>query len=208
MLLTQDLTYQYKNGQVLSFPDIRCSRGEHFLLLGQSGSGKTTMLQLLSGLRKPRTGIIKIGETEINRLNPSDLDRFRGQNIGLIFQTSHFIKSLTVGENVAIAQSLAGRKSDLNSIKSLLDQLNIVHKINHKTYELSQGEQQRVAIARAIINEPQVILADEPTSALDDANTAEVVDLLSDRATAVNATLIIVTHDNRLKDKFTKRIEL
>jgi putative ABC transport system ATP-binding protein len=136
------------------------------------------------------------------------MDRFRGQNIGLVFQSSHFISALTVGENIAIAQSLAGNKVDNKKIKTLLSRLNIGQKIDKKTYNLSQGEQQRVAIARAIINDPKVILADEPTSALDDVNTEEVLQLLMHQAKEVNSTLIIVTHDNRLKERFNKRIIL
>jgi putative ABC transport system ATP-binding protein len=208
MLSVRDIRYKYSEGEVMHFPDFECLQGDQFLLLGQSGSGKTTLLQLLAGLRSPMSGEIKIGDININQLSISEMDRFRGQNIGLVFQSSHFISALTVGENIAIAQSLAGNKVDNIKIKTLLSRLNIGQKINKKTYNLSQGEQQRVAIARAIINDPKVILADEPTSALDDVNTEEVLQLLMHQAKEVNSTLIIVTHDNRLKERFNKRIIL
>ena len=118
------------------------------------------------------------------------------------------MKSLTVGENLALAQQLAGEGIDQDRIQSLLDRLAIGHKLNSKTNSLSQGEQQRVAIARALINKPKVILADEPTSALDDKNTQEVIQLLEESAKEVNATLLVVTHDGRLKEQFGNRINL
>ena len=126
----------------------------------------------------------------------------------MIYQSSHFVRSLSVIENLALAQSFAGQSVDPSKLKSLLDKLNILGKASQKTYTLSQGEQQRVAIARALVNSPVLILADEPTSALDDENTNAVFDLLVNQANEVNATLIVVTHDNRLKSKLDKRIEL
>jgi ABC-type lipoprotein export system ATPase subunit len=208
MLITKDISFKYTDQKVLQFPDIRINQGEHVLLLGNSGSGKTTLLHILAGLRRPLSGHISMGDIGLNQLSSREMDAFRGQNIGLIFQTSHFINSLTVKENIQLAQSLARKKVDGDKINGLLSRLNIGHKIDQKTHALSQGEQQRVAIARAIVNDPQIILADEPTSALDDQNTHEVLNLLMEQAQSVNATLIVVTHDNRLKDNFTKRIEL
>lgn len=208
MLSTKSLTYAYNAQKALNFPDISCGRGEHWLLLGQSGSGKTTLLHLLAGMRTPKSGEVRVGETVMNRLPASQLDVFRGQNIGVIFQQAHFVRSLNVEENLALAQQLAGAKADKARIKMLLERLNVGHKINSKTSDLSVGEQQRVAIARALVNQPKVILADEPTSALDDQNTNEVLSLLKEQAQAVEATLLVVTHDNRLKPAFEKRIEL
>lgn len=208
MLKSETLTYRFQSGPSLEFPDINCQRGEHWLLLGQSGSGKTTLLNLLAGLRTPNSGVVQIGDTVINKLAPSKLDKFRGQHIGIIFQQSHFIRALTVEENLALAQKLAGIPINSDKIKSLLDRLNLGHKLKSKTKDLSVGEQQRVAIARALVNEPIVILADEPTSALDDVNTSQVIQLLKEQALAANATLMIVTHDNRLKVQFEKQIQL
>lgn len=208
MLQTTGLAYSYNGSEKLRFPDIRCQAGEHWLLLGQSGSGKTTLLHLLGGLRSPKEGHIQIGGTEVNRLPKSKLDRFRGQNIGIIFQEPHFVRALTVKENLALARQLAGLKPDAQRIKKLLGHLNVGHKLNASPHELSVGERQRVAIARAIVNKPKVILADEPTSALDDHNTEQVVQLLKEQADEVNAVLLIVTHDNRLKEQFDKQILL
>lgn len=208
MLETHNLRYSYDNASPLHFPDIRCQKGEQWLLLGQSGSGKTTLLHLLGGLLTPQYGSIKVDDTDIARLKGSSLDQFRGQHIGIIFQTAHFVKSLTVEENLILAQQLASVKMDKSRIIHILDKLNLVHKLKSKPNDLSVGEQQRVAIARALINRPSVILADEPTSALDDKNTEEVIQLLEQQAAEVGATLLIVTHDGRLKNYFTNQIDI
>ncbi len=208
MLVTTQLTYSYDRQRVWSFPDLHCQTGEHWLLLGHSGSGKTTLLHLLGGLLTPSGGRIKLGDTELSALQGSALDRFRGQHIGIVFQRAHFVPSLTVEENLLLAQGLANLPTDRSRIVELLERLDIGHKKNKSVQQLSVGEQQRVAIARALINRPALILADEPTSALDDDNSQRVIALLEEQARAVNATLLIVTHDNRLKNHFERRIEL
>jgi putative ABC transport system ATP-binding protein len=208
MLRTENLTFAYQGNSALQFPDINCPTGEHCLLLGQSGSGKTTLLHLLGGLLTPTQGKVIVGETDIAKLRGARADHFRGQNIGIIFQKAHFVKALTVEENLLLAQSLAGASGDKKRIKDLLERLNVGHKLNARPDRLSQGEQQRVAIARALVNSPKVILADEPTSALDDVNTEEVIQLLEEQAKAVNATLLVVTHDGRLKDRFSNKIQI
>lgn len=206
MLQTNQLHFSYTGAQTLTFPDFTCQKGEQWLLLGQSGSGKTTLLHLLGGLLSPTKGEVKVGDTALKSLSTAALDKFRGKHIGIIFQKAHFVRSLTVQENLILAQQLAGVSIDKNRISELLNRLNVGHKLHSKTNELSQGEQQRVAIARAIVNQPTVILADEPTSALDDENCEEVIQLLEEQAAAVGATLLVVTHDGRLKERFEKQI--
>ena len=206
MLQTNQLHFSYTGAQTLTFPDFTCQKGEQWLLLGQSGSGKTTLLHLLGGLLSPTKGDVKVGNTPLKSLSTAALDKFRGKHIGIIFQKAHFVRSLTVQENLILAQQLAGVSIDKNRISELLNRLNVGHKLHAKTNELSQGEQQRVAIARAIVNQPTVILADEPTSALDDENCEEVIQLLEEQAAAVGATLLVVTHDGRLKERFEKQI--
>lgn len=208
MLQTKDLTFQYDKGNILKFPNITCQRGEKWLILGQSGCGKTTLLHLLAGLLAPKSGSVVINETKLQELPPSVADRFRGKNVGIVFQKSHFVQSLNVEENLLLAQQLAGEQLNTDAIKNILEKLNLIKKLHAKTSALSQGEQQRVAIARALVNSPAVILADEPTSALDDQNTAEVIRLLEAQADDANATLIIVTHDGRLKNYFKNQILL
>jgi len=185
MLQTKALQYSYDGNNQLHFPDIDCKKGEHWLLLGQSGSGKTTLLHLLGGLLSPKGGVVNIDGTNIANLKGSALDRFRGQRVGIIFQKAHFVKSLTVEENLLLAQQLAGSPASKPRIRELLERLNVVHKYRSKPDRLSAGEQQRVAIARALVNQPAIILADEPTSALDDANCNEVIHLLEEQAAAL-----------------------
>jgi putative ABC transport system ATP-binding protein len=208
MLKTNNLQYAHDTKQTLFFPDIHCNKGEQQLILGQSGGGKTTLLHLLGGLLKPKNGTIIIGETDITQLSGAKLDAFRGKNIGIVFQQPHFIRSLSVGENLLLTQKLAGIKMDKSFVLSLLTTLNVAHKFYKPTTELSQGEQQRVAIARALVTRPMLILADEPTSALDDVHTQEVAHLLTRQAAEVDACLMLVTHDNRLTTIFPKHIKI
>lgn len=208
MLHTSDLTYTYRRGELLRFPDLHCAAGEQWLLLGQSGTGKTTLLHLLGGLRSPQGGSVEVAGVALGSLSRARLDHFRGQKIGIIFQTPHFVRALTVGENLALTQRLAGLPVDRRRIRELLDHLNIGHKLHRKPDRLSAGEQQRVAIARALINRPAVLLADEPTSALDDHNCTRVIELIEQQASEEGATLLVVTHDHRLKDQFENHIYL
>lgn len=208
MLKVKDLSFSYNQENNFRFPDMNCEKGSHWLLLGQSGCGKTTLLHLIGGLLRPKAGEVSINNTNIAALSESNLDAFRGKHIGIIFQQSHLIKSLTVEENLLAAQYLAGVKQDGGKIKTILERLNLGHKLRSYPVKLSQGEQQRVAIARALVNEPLLILADEPTSSLDDVNCVEVLNLLLEQSKSSGATLVIVTHDGRLKSRFDNKIEL
>ena len=208
MIKTKDIRYQYTGGQDLRFPDIDMEQGAHYLILGTSGTGKTTLLHLLSGLLTPKQGSVYIQNEEINKLGEAGLDSFRGKHIGIVFQVPHFIAALTVRENLELAQKLPGKTINNNRIREVLAKLNLEAKLNSYPHQLSQGEKQRVSIARAIINQPAVIFADEPTSALDDKNCIEVTKLLKQTAKEGNATLVIVTHDTRLKEEFDKKIVL
>ena len=208
MIKTIGLKYTYEKGSELEFPDLEFAEGEHALFLGQSGCGKTTLLHLLSGLRVIQSGSVEIDGVELGSLKGKELDKFRGQNVGIVFQVPHFIEALSVEENISLAQELSGTTKNIGAVQSLLDELGIGDKSKKKITQLSQGEKQRVSIARALINNPSIILADEPTSALDDKHCDIVIDLLKKQAEKCNATLLIVTHDGRLKDQFEKRVEL
>lgn len=208
MLTCNNISFEYNKAFKIEFPNINLENESHALIIGKSGCGKTTLLHLLAGLIKPKTGSIVLNNTNLNELKGTALDRFRGQEIGIIFQTPHFIDSLSVKENLFLAQTLAGNKKDLKKIKELLTELDVLEKINAKTKELSQGQKQRVSIARALINSPELILADEPTSALDDENCTAVINLLKNQAAKSKATLLVVTHDNRLSNLFDIKIAL
>ena len=208
MVKINGLTYNYSSEVQLKFPDFSLSKGEQALILGQSGCGKTTLLHLLSGLLKPNSGDVDVENDNISKMSGATLDNFRGANIGIVFQTPHFIEALTVKENLTLTQTLAGKSKDVDKVKRLLADLGVESKLNSKLNALSVGEKQRISIARALVNSPALILADEPTSALDDKNCDAVLKLVREQAKKHNSTLLIVTHDNRLKDQFEKRIEL
>jgi putative ABC transport system ATP-binding protein len=206
MIETKSLEFSYDNSFVFKFPNIKLKSNENLLVLGNSGIGKSTLLHNLAGILRPKSGSIKIFDQEISKLSELELDKFRGQNIGIIFQRSHFVNSLTVGENLELAQFLGRNKK--GNIKETLDNLKILDKINKKPKELSQGERQRASIALAIINSPKLILADEPTSSLDDTNCSNVIKILKEQALKYQAQLIVITHDSRLKKHFKKSISL
>lgn len=208
LITTQNLSYSYTGSQSFTFPDLQLKPKECLLVLGKSGKGKTTFLHLLSGLLSTDSGNILIDQIDISKLNSKKLDRFRGDKIGLVFQKPHFIKSLNVKDNLLLAQKLGGLNYDLESIKKVLEQLGIADKLNSAPSQLSIGEQQRASIARAVLNKPVLLLADEPTSALDDENAHKVAELLEWSAKECNASLIIVTHDSRLKSRFPNSVEI
>ena len=207
MLKVENLKYSFGQ-EKLVYPDFTINDAQPFAILGNSGSGKTTLLHLMAGLRKSQEGIVKIGDTDITGLSGSELDSFRGQNIGLIFQQAHLLSALTVRENLLAGQYFAGKKQQVSRVDEVLKELNLSHKALAKPVNLSQGEAQRVAIARAVINKPSIILADEPTSSLDDENCSQVLKLLIDEAKQYNASLIVVTHDQRVKDRINNGINL
>jgi putative ABC transport system ATP-binding protein len=208
IIQTSNLQYTFSKGPDLFFPSIQAEENSELLILGSSGTGKTTLLHLLAGLRKPMAGNVEVNGVRLSSLSGAALDRFRGKNIGVVFQTSHFVQSLSVIDNILLAPYFSGNKVSKSDAEKMLDRLNILSKKNKKTAALSVGEQQRVAIARALLNNPSLILADEPTSALDDENAKEVLSLLREQTQALKAALLIVTHDNRLKDEVKQRIEL
>lgn len=207
MIKTHNITFAYKDIS-FSFPDIECEAGEVLLVIGKSGSGKTTFLHLLGGLLKPLTGTIAIGKTEINNLTNRQLDHFRGKNIGIVFQQAHYMASLSVLDNLLLAASANSKILEKERSINLLSQFGMENLLYQKPENLSLGQQQRLSIARALVNAPILLLADEPTSSLDDDNCYNVVNVLYEQAKRNNSALIIVTHDHRLKEIFPQKIEL
>ena len=205
---TSNLHYAHSRDASWTFSNIQLERGQHLLVLGDSGSGKTTLLHLLSGLLKPMSGKIFIDGKDLATLKKTAVDEIRGHKIGMVFQRPHFIQSLNVKENIALARQLPNQLNEENNIEELIAQLNITHLANHKINTLSEGEKQRVGIARALANNPILLLADEPTSALDDKNCDAVIDLLINTSKRLNCALIVVTHDARIKPHFPKHLTI
>ncbi len=208
LIQTSDISHHYDKHTVIYIPDIAIEKGETVLITGKSGSGKSTFLNILGGLIKPTHGNITINNVKIQSLSQSETDQFRANHIGIIFQKNHFVSALNVYENIALAAYLAGKKEDKTHITELVKSLQLDSKIKNRIETLSEGEKQRVSIARALVNKPLIILADEPTSALDDDNCSRVLNLLRNQAGEIGATLVIVTHDNRLKESIPNQINL
>ncbi len=208
MIEIKRLKFSYGETPILNIDELLIPYGEDCLFLGNSGSGKTTLLHILAGLIKPMEGEVILAEENITNLKTHEMDDFRGRNIGLIFQKHHLVHALSVIENLLLAQYLGGLPKDLNRIYQALDDVNVLHRKKAKVYELSQGEAQRVSIARAMLNKPKIILADEPTSSLDDENCERVIELLQYQAEKYDATMVITTHDQRIKKRFENSITL
>ena len=208
MFALRKVRHAYDIQDVLRLDDWSVAQGEHWLILGPSGSGKTTLLHILAGILAPSEGSVAIAGQDLDKLPASELDRFRGRHIGIVFQRLHLIPSLTVLDNLLLAQYLAGAAQDANRARVLLTSLGLGDKAHSRPHALSFGQSQRAAVARAVVNKPRLILADEPTSNLDDANAAAALDLLLQQAGACNATLVIATHDRRIRQRFDHRIVL
>ena len=208
MISTKNITFSYNKDQNFIMPDLFCQAGSTILVTGNSGKGKTTYLHILAGMLQPNSGEILIDNTDFTNLKGSKADKFRGKNIGVVFQKSHFIASLSVLENLEMASWLATGKKHTKRARELLNKLDILEQAHKQPSQLSVGQQQRVSIARALMNEPKVLLADEPTSSLDDKNADNVIELLESLSKEYKAALIIVTHDSRIKAKFTNQITM
>lgn len=208
MFRLKGIKHRYGSRPVLELADWSAEQGEHLLVLGPSGSGKTTLLHIIAGLLRPSQGSVTVAQQNLQQLDVAALDRFRGQYIGIVFQRLHLLASLTVLDNLLLAQYLAGVPQDKPRLDTVLTNLDLAEKRGAYPHELSHGEAQRVALARALVNRPKIILADEPTSNLDDIRCQQVLDLLEEQARNCQATLVIATHDQRIKQNIANRLEL
>lgn len=208
MLKIQGLKHSYDGKAMISYPDWEVKEGNHAIILGNSGCGKTTLLHLIGGLMPPSEGVLKVSGENLVQKSNAKLDRFRGENIGIVFQKPHLVRSLTVKENLTLSQYLAHKKIDVKRAQEVLTHLGVGELANRKVHQISQGQAQRVAIGRAVINKPKLLLADEPTASLDDENCQKVIDLLKSQAEETGATLIVATHDHRVKSEFQNQLAL
>lgn len=172
--------------------------GQSVAIVGPSGSGKTSLLMVMAGLERPTRGRISVSNRDIGALNEDDLAQFRGAEIGIVFQSFHLVPTMTALENVALPMELAGTADPFPVARDLLGDVGLAQRVDHFPAELSGGEQQRVAIARALSRRPPLILADEPTGNLDGSTGRQIVDILFGLREKTGATLILVTHDERL----------
>ena len=203
-----DIRHRYGDRTVLSLPGWTLEKGQHSLLLGPSGSGKSTLLNILTGLITPSEGRVMVDGVCISTLPPARRDKVRGQLFGIVFQNIRLISALTVRQNLRLARSLAKRPADEKLLEDLMQGLGIAHRADAKPRALSQGEAQRAAIARAAAQNAPILIADEPTSALDRGNAERAIDLLMTVADRTGATLIVATHDDRIRSRFRHVLDL
>jgi putative ABC transport system ATP-binding protein len=183
---------------ILKDIDLNIGRGEAIGMVGASGSGKSTLLMVMAGLERPDTGTVTVAGERLDRLNEDALARFRGRNIGIVFQSFHLIPTMTAIENVAAPLELAGACDARERAAVELAAVGLADRHGHYPAELSGGEQQRVALARALAPNPAILIADEPTGNLDEKTGAEIIELMFKGHAERGTTLVLVTHDGLL----------
>ncbi|MFC1401738.1 MULTISPECIES: ABC transporter ATP-binding protein [Streptacidiphilus] len=195
----EQLTKAYGEGDTrvvaLDAVDVEIGRGRFTAIMGPSGSGKSTLMHCLAGLDTVSSGRIWIGDTEITALNEKQLTRLRRDNVGFVFQAFNLLPTLTAEENITLPGDIAGRRTDGDWLKRVIETLGIGDRLRHRPSELSGGQQQRVAVARALASRPQIIFADEPTGNLDSRSGAEVLGFLRGSVDELGQTVVMVTHD-------------
>jgi putative ABC transport system ATP-binding protein len=192
------------------------SRGERIALVGPSGSGKTTLLGLIAGILRPNSGLIRVDGLEISQLGDAAVRQFRIGRVGQVFQSFELLDYLSILENVMLPwyidrgsfKSDMGKQECRERALSLLEEVGLASRAHDRPGRLSQGEQQRVAVCRAMLNHPPLLLADEPTGNLDQGNKQMVVDLLLQQAQQQNSTLLMVTHDQTLLERFDTVLDI
>jgi ABC-type lipoprotein export system ATPase subunit len=183
-------------------------RGEFLALLGSSGSGKSTLLSLLAGLDRPTSGTIRVQDRNLSELNAEELARYRRETVGMVFQSFNLLPRMTLEENVELPLRLAevDRNERESRVSEALERVGLGPRKQHRPSELSGGEQQRGALARALVNRPTILFADEPTGNLDSVNGEQILLLMREFQNSLGMTIIMVTHERPLAEKFANRI--
>ena len=194
--------------QVLKNVSLSVPRGEAVGIVGPSGSGKTTLLMVLAGLERPDNGSVEVAGARLDRMSEDEIARFRGRNIGFVFQSFHLIANMTALENVAVPLELAGTDDAFDRARAELEAVGLKDRLTHYPGQLSGGEQQRVALARAFAVQPKLLFADEPTGNLDTATGETIVEQLFALNREHGVTLVLVTHDRALAERCDRVLTL
>ena len=200
-------TYREPSGSVLpvlAIDRFEISRGEHVVLVGSSGGGKTTLLNIISGITLPDSGSVRIDDNDIASMPEVVRDRFRAERIGFVFQTFNLLPAFSALENVLLGMSFGSGKADKARAKDLLDRVGLSARLDHRPEQMSVGEQQRVAVARAMANKPSLLLADEPTANVDTANQEKILDLIRSACKENETSLLMVTHTPDVASQFDR----
>lgn len=199
--VTKSFIVKEQQLKILKGVNLEVKTPQTLAIMGESGSGKTTLLSILAGLEPPTTGQIKIQDQDITKLNESEMTRFRGENIGIIFQNFHLLPQMTALQNVKLPLELSGDENAKEKSIELLSQVGLQDRLDHLPLKLSGGEKQRVAIARALSTRPKILLADEPSGSLDTHTGDKITELLFSLIQQYKMTAIMVTHSKSLADR-------
>jgi putative ABC transport system ATP-binding protein len=208
-LLLENISKSYREPDggslpVLEIERFELTRGEQVTLVGASGGGKTTLLNVISGITTPDSGRVVIDDTVVTGMPEPIRDRFRAERIGFVYQTFNLLPAFTALENVLLGMSFSRGRVDRDRALQLLDSVGLSHRLQHRPGQLSVGEQQRVAVARALANRPSLLLADEPTANVDLSNQQTILDLIRSACTADNVSLLLVTHSVSVAEQFDR----
>ncbi len=209
---TVSLVRHYKMGRsiipAVDGVSIAADRGEFIALLGASGSGKSTLLNLIAGLDRPDSGAIVVEGQDLATMTPHDLAQYRRHTVGMVFQSFNLVPTMTAYENVELPMRFAEvrRKERRARVEEALTKVGLQDRAKHRPSEMSGGEQQRIALARALVNQPKILLADEPTGNLDSKTGTEIMGLITDLNRSLDMTVIMVTHERALADRYAGKM--
>ena len=209
MLTCENISFDIDGQKLFSNINLNLKSQKDLLITGPSGVGKTTLLSILCGIQKPITGKVIYNKIDLYSLTESNVDEFRGKNLGVVFQNFNLINAFTVKQNLEIAANAIG-KSSSNLYFELLDRVGLADKSHIKVANLSIGEKQRLAVSRAFVGEPKWVFCDEPTSSLDDKNANIIANLIKEESSRCKASLVLITHDRRIQTliNFSKILRL